>query len=49
VRDGAFAHVTFGTLVDPPTICPRAHIFVGSKAPWFSISDGLPQFEEFPS
>ena len=22
------------------------HIFVGSKAPWFEITDGLPQFEE---
>ena len=22
-----------------------AHIFVGSKAPWFSITDDLPQYE----
>ena len=22
------------------------HIFVGSKAPWFEITDNLPQFEE---
>jgi hypothetical protein len=49
VRGGAFAHVALGTLVDPPTIRPRAHIFVGSKAPWDAITDGLPQFEEFPS
>ena len=27
-----------GTLVDDPTIRPTAHIFVGSKAPWFTIS-----------
>lgn len=46
VSDGAFAHVTMGTLVDDPTIRPSAHIFVGSKAPWFSINDGLPQYEE---
>lgn len=47
VRDGAFAHVTMGTLVDTPTIRPTAHIFVGSKAPWFTITDDLPQHEEF--
>ena len=46
VRDGAFVHVTLGTLADEPTIRPAAHIFVGSKAPWFTISDKLPQYEE---
>jgi hypothetical protein len=46
VRDGAFVHVTLGTLVDEPTIRPTAHIFVGSKAPWFTITDNLPQYEE---
>jgi hypothetical protein len=46
VRDGAFVHVAMGTLVDDPTIRPTAHIFVGSKAPWFTIADGLPQHEE---
>lgn len=49
VRDGAYAHVALGTLVDPPSIRPTAHIFVGSKAPWFDISDDLPQFDEFPT
>jgi hypothetical protein len=48
VRDGAYVHVTFGTLIDPPTTTPKAHIFVGSKAPWDVIGDGLPEFEEFP-
>jgi hypothetical protein len=47
VRDGAFVHVTMGMLVDNPTIRPTAHIFVGSKAPWFTITDDLPQHEEF--
>jgi hypothetical protein len=46
VRDGAFVHVAMGTLVDDPTIGPTKHIFVGSKAPWFTITDDLPQFEE---
>lgn len=44
VRDGAYVHVTLGTLADDPSIRPSAHIFVGSKAPWFEITDGLPQY-----
>ena len=46
VRDGAFVHVTMGTLRDAPAIRPSAHIFVGSKAPWYAISDDLPQYQE---
>jgi hypothetical protein len=38
-------HVAMGTLVDDPTIRPTCHIFVGSKAPWFTIADDLPQYE----
>lgn len=45
VRDGAFVHVTLGSLVDEPTIRPSEHIFVGSKAPWFTINDDLPQYQ----
>src|SRR6202166_5005712 len=48
VRDGAFVHVAMGTLVDDPSIRPTQHIFVGSKAGWFTITDDLPQCEEFP-
>ena len=47
VRDGKFVHVPLGTLCDEPSIRPAAHIFVGSKAPWFTITDGLPQHQEF--
>ena len=43
VRDGAFVHVAMGSLVDAPSIRPTHHIFVASKAPWFTITDGLPQ------
>ena len=46
VRDGAYAHVALGTLVDDPSIRPTAHIFVSSKASWFAITDGLPQYRE---
>ena len=49
VREGHYVHVAMGTLLDHPTIRPQMHIFVGSKAPWFEITDGLPQFEGFPS
>jgi hypothetical protein len=45
VRDGEWVHVTMGTLVDAPSIRPSAHIFAGSKAPWFTITDDLPQHE----
>jgi len=46
VREGQYFHVTLGTLTDEPTIRPTSHIFVGSKAPWFTITDELPQHEE---
>jgi hypothetical protein len=46
VRDGAYVHVALGSLVDSPSLRPTKHIFVGSKAPWFEITDDLPQFEE---
>ena len=47
VRDGAFVHVTMGTLVDDPKIRPGSHIFVSDKAPWFTITDELPQHREY--
>ena len=47
VRDGAYVHVAMGSLVDEPTIRPSEHIFVGSKAPLFEITDELPQSEEY--
>jgi hypothetical protein len=46
VRDGAFVHVAMVSLVDAPTIRPTEHIFVGSKAAWFEITDDLPQLDE---
>jgi hypothetical protein len=26
---------------------PACHVFVGSKAPWFEITDDLPQYAEY--
>jgi hypothetical protein len=44
---GARVHVALGSLVDTPTVEPSSHIFVGSKAPWFEITDDLPQHAEY--
>jgi hypothetical protein len=49
VRDGEYVHVGLGSMIDTPSIRPSAHIFVGSKAPWFEITDDLPQFDEYGS
>src|SRR5690348_8501864 len=46
VRDGEYVHVALGSLVDEPSIRPTGHIYVGSKAPWFEITDDLPQANE---
>ncbi|MDQ3778403.1 MAG: GFA family protein [Actinomycetota bacterium] len=46
--DGDRVHVALGSLADEPSVRPSAHIFVGSKASWFEITDELPQFEELP-
>jgi hypothetical protein len=47
-RDSPYVHVTYGTLQDAPALRPTAHIYVGSKAPWDVINDGLPQHQELP-
>jgi hypothetical protein len=49
VRDGEYVHVAYGSLIDPPTLAPAEHIYVGSKAPWDIIADDLPQYEELPT
>lgn len=35
--------VALGVLDDDPGVRPAMHIYVGSKAPWVEIADGLPQ------
>jgi hypothetical protein len=37
-----------GALDTDPGMKPMAHIFVQSKAPWFEITDAIPQFAEMP-
>ena len=49
VRDGEWAHVAYGTLIDAPSRAPGAHIHTASRAPWETICDDLPQFETLPA
>lgn len=47
-RERGIFIVAMGSLDDPPSMKPTSHIYVGSRAPWDHIDDGLPQFEEYP-
>jgi hypothetical protein len=38
-----------GSLNNDPGIKPELHVFVGSKAPWYEITDALPQHDELPT
>ena len=40
--------LAMGSLDDDPGVRPVCHIFVGSKAPWYEITDDLPQYQAFP-
>ena len=48
VRERKYMHVSLGTILDIPSRLPDHHIYVGSKAPWYQITDSLPQYEELP-
>jgi hypothetical protein len=37
-----------GPFDEDPDVRPLAHIFVGSKAPWFEIRGALPSFDAYP-
>ena len=41
--------IALGGLDDDPGVRPERHYYVGSKAPWFEITDALPQHDELPS
>ncbi|MEE9412424.1 MAG: GFA family protein [Methylococcales bacterium] len=40
--------VPLGGLEQDPESTPVANIFVGSKALWYQLTDGLPQHQEWP-
>lgn len=46
--EGSHVIIPAGTLDDDPGVRPIVHIHTASKAPWFEITDTLPQFAEFP-
>jgi hypothetical protein len=48
VRNRQYLHVALGVLGGTPSRLPDHHIYVGSKAPWFEITDALPQYDELP-
>lgn len=46
--NGEVTTITLGTVEGDPGVRPQAHIFATSKAPWHTITDDLPQFDERP-
>ncbi|ODS22309.1 hypothetical protein AB835_14910 [Candidatus Endobugula sertula] len=48
-KEDSLLWVTLDTVMGDSGVRPEAHIFVGSsKAPWYEITDDLPQFDEWP-
>jgi len=48
IEDMDLAMIPAGNLQGDLHMRPQCHVFVGSKAPWYQITDDLPQHEEFP-
>ena len=38
--------IRLGSLDEDPGLRARVHVYVGDKAPWYEITDALPQFEK---
>ena len=47
-EEGTHVIIPAGILDDDPDVRPIVHIHTASKAPWFEITDALPQFAGFP-
>jgi len=45
---GKLSEITLGSLDTDPGVRPAEHIFVGSKAAWFEITDTLPRHDTWP-
>ena len=41
-------YIAMGTVDGNPKCPPGYHQYVGSKAPWYEISDGLPAYDTVP-
>ena len=46
--DGEVTSVALGSVEGDPGTRPQAHIFAGSMACWYDITDDLPQFDQRP-
>ena len=44
---GVLLFVRAGTLDNPSSITPNAHIFTRSKVPWLTLPDSIPSFEVY--
>ena len=40
--------IQLSSLDDDPGVSPELHVFVDNKAPWFTITDDLPQYAALP-
>lgn len=47
VEERKLVLVPAGLLDDDPGVKPALHMFVGSKAPWWEITDDAPRFDEW--
>jgi hypothetical protein len=47
-RRPTFMHLAAGTLDQAPVMRVNLHCYTASKAPWFQITDQLPQHEDEP-
>jgi hypothetical protein len=47
-REMDLALLPAGNLLGDLDVRPQSHFFVGSKAPWYTITDSLQQHEEYP-
>ena len=45
-KNGIIASITLGTIEGDPGIRAESHIYVGSKAQWYEITDNLSQYKE---
>jgi len=43
-----FMNLAAGTLDQAPSLKIKHHAYVGSKAPWYEITDSCPRFDQLP-
>ena len=48
MEDEQVSFIFLGTVSGNPGVLPAEHIFVAAKAPWYEITDDLPQYPGWP-